>query len=341
MYFRAAFDPHRGGDWGPRGDSRAGPRYEGSAIILETHGGPEIPGKPSFALKGPLMKTLSLAFLATLSGLPLAAAGQSVNHKFPLWDGQESVAEYAKRSKLEPTLTLDLGNAKWEGVLIPAGTFVMGSPAGEAKTEKESALEAQHKVTLSEPFYLGKFELTQIQYEKVTGVNPSGTKGETLPVHNVSWQDAQDFCAKMSRQVSRSVQLPTEAQWEYACRAGTTTAYHSGNMIADLDKVGWHHGNSGGKLHPCGELLPNAWGVYDMHGNIREFVRDLFADAPLADAIDPTGPREGDPKNHVVRGGAYTANAATALNCRAAVRRPTESLGNTGFRIMVSVPPPK
>ena len=287
------------------------------------------------------MKTLSLTLLSSLSGLWLVATGQSEPGQFPLWDGQESVAGYAKRAKLEPILTLDLGTAKWEGMLIPAGKFLMGSPAGEAKTEKESALETQHKVTISEPFYLGKFELTQAQYEKVMGVNPSGAKGDNLPVHNVSWQDAQDFCAKASRLVNRTVQLPTEAQWEYACRAGTTSAYYSGNSIADLDKIGWHHGNSGGKLHPCGELRPNAWGIYDMHGNIREFVRDLFADAPLADATDPTGPKEGDPKNHVVRGGAYTANAATALNCRAAVRRPTESLGNTGFRIMVSVTPPK
>jgi formylglycine-generating enzyme required for sulfatase activity len=287
------------------------------------------------------MRNLSLAFLVSLSSPLLVVEGQSESGKFPLWDGKESIADYAKRAKLEPTLTLELGGVKWEGMLIPAGRFVMGSPPGEAKTEKESAIETQHKVTISEPFYLGKFELTQAQFEKVMGVNPSGTKGDNLPVHNVSWQDAQDFCGKVSRMVNRSAQLPTEAQWEYACRAGTTTAYHSGNQIADLNKVGWHGGNSGGKVHPCGEALPNAWGVYDMHGNIREFVRDLFLDAPLADATDPTGPKEGDPKNHVVRGGAYTANAALALNCRAAVRRPTENLAVTGFRIMVSMAAPK
>jgi formylglycine-generating enzyme required for sulfatase activity len=217
----------------------------------------------------------------------------------------------------------------------------MGSPPGEAKTEKESAIEARHKVTLREPFYLGKFELTQAQYEKEMGANPSKTKGDKLPVHNVSWEDAQEFCSKLSRRVKRPVQLPTEAQWEYACRAGTTTAYHSGDGIADLNKVGWHGGNSGKTLHPGGELQPNAWGLYDMHGNVREFVRDLFEEAPLYDAADPTGPKEGDPKNHVVRGGAYTANAAVALNCRAAARRPTESLAMNGFRIMVPVSAPK
>jgi len=281
------------------------------------------------------MKTFPLALLLSLcSRFPVAA---DPPRNFPLWDGKESIADYAKRTRLEPTLTLDQGGVSWEGVLIPAGSFVMGSPAGEAKTARESALETQHKVTIREPFYLGKFELTQTQYEKVTGANPSVVKGEQLPVHNVSWQDAQDFCAKFGGRLNRSVQLPTDAQWEYACRAGSSTAYCSGGQIADLNKVGWYGGNSGGKPHPGGELAPNAWGLYDMHGNIREFVRDLFSDAPLADATDPEGPKEGDPKNHIVRGGAYTANAAVALNCRAAVRRPTESLAITGFRIMVPV----
>ena len=283
------------------------------------------------------MKTVSLALILSLTGLFLASAGQPTAGKFPLWDGKESVADYAKRAKLEPTLTLDLGGVQWEGVLIPAGTFVMGSPPGETKNEKAAAIEKQHKVTISEPFYIGKFELTQAQYQKVMGVNPSGNKGDKLPVCNVTWQNTQDFCTKLSMLVKRPVHLPTEAQWEYACRAGTTTAYHNGNTIADLNKVGWHGGNSGGKLHPGGELMPNAWGVYDMHGNVREFVRDLFVEAPLADAVDPTGPKEGDPKNHVVRGGAFTANAAFAGNCRAASRKPTENLAMTGFRIMVTV----
>ncbi len=226
-------------------------------------------------------------------------------------------------------------------MLIPAGTFVMGSPPGEARTEKETAFEKQHTVAITRPFYLGKYELTQVQYQKATGANPSTSKGDDLPVHNVSWKDADDCCQKMSKLVGRPVLLPTEAQWEYACRAGTTTTYHSGKTIADLDKVGWHAGNSGGKLHPVGQKIPNAWGLYDMHGNIREFVHDLYGAIPEGAATDPTGPKEGDAKNHVVRGGAYTANAATALNCRAACRKGTESLTITGFRIAVPLPTDK
>ncbi len=281
---------------------------------------------------------LSLALLIAIA--PFSSAAEPP--KFPLWDGKETVADYAKRTKLEPTLTLDLGDGvKWEGALIPAGTFVMGSPKGEAKTEKEAAAEKQHKVTISQPFYMGKYELTQAQYQKVMSANPSANKGDNLPIHGVSWKDTQDFCEKLSKQTGKQAQLPTEAQWEFACRAGTTTAYHSGNTIDDLNKVGWYGGNSGGKVHAVGEKTPNAWGLYDMHGNIREFVWDLYSETPLEDAVDPTGPKEGDPKNHIVRGAAYTANAAVALNCRAASRRPTENLASTGFRIAVALPAPK
>ena len=283
------------------------------------------------------MKTIQTAILhLILVTFTLAADG-----KYPQWDGRETTAEYAKRANLEPTLTLNVGGGvKWEGVLIPAGTFVMGSPAGEAKTEEQSAMEKQHKVTITRPFYLGKFELTQAQYQKVMSDNPSGTKADDLPVHNVSWQNAHDFCEKLSKQLGRTVQLPTEAQWEYACRAGTTTAYHTGNTITDLDNAGWHGGNSERKLHPGGQKTPNAWGVYDMHGNIREFTHDYFDGKPLDDATDPTGPKDGDSKSHVVRGGAYTAAAAVVLNCRAAIRKPTEALALTGFRVLVALPTP-
>jgi formylglycine-generating enzyme required for sulfatase activity len=274
------------------------------------------------------------AFFLTMSALFAADAPKP----FPQWDGKETVVEYAKRANLEPTLTFDIGgNVKWEGMLVPAGSFLMGSPKGEPKTEKEAEIENQHKVTITQPFYMGKLELTQAQYQKVTGANPSITKGDDLPVHNVSWQDAQDFCEKLGKQLGRDVQLPTEAQWEYACRAGTTTAYYNGNSIADLDKAAWFGANSGYKIHPGGEKVANAWGLYDMLGNVREFVRDCYDEAPKPDAVDPTGPNPGDPKNHVVRGGAYTANAAMALNCRCATRRPTEKLGPNGFRIIVAV----
>lgn len=142
-------------------------------------------------------------------------------------------------------------------------------------------------------------------------------------------------CDRLTKQLGRPVQLPTAAQWEYACRAGTTTAYHSGNTIADLEKVAWIGSNSEHRFHRGGEKEPNAWGLFDMHGNAREFVRDLYDESPKEDAADPTGPKEGDPNNHIVRGGAYAANAAVALNCRSASHKPTQVLSLNGFRIIV------
>ena len=280
------------------------------------------------------MKALVLLLLNT--SLLLAA-----DPVYPAWDGHETVEAYAKRATLAPAVTLDLGGGvKWEGVLIPAGSFVMGSPAGEAKTPEESAMEKQHKVTLTQPFYIGRLEITQAQYQRVMNDNPSPAKADELPVHGVTWQNAQDFCDKLGKQIARDVQLPTEAQWEYACRAGTTTAYYNGNDFAGLDKIAWYGANSERKLHPGAQKQANPWGVFDMIGNAREFVRDLYSTEPLSDATDPTGPKEGDAKNHVVRGAAYTANAAVALNCRCAARRPTESLAMNGFRILVSVTAP-
>ena len=257
---------------------------------------------------------------------------------YPDWDRAEPVEAYARRANLPPTLTLDLGGGvTWEGVLIPAGSFVMGAPPSESRNEIEAMLEKPHTVRLTRPFYIGKYELTQAQYERIMDANPSVTKGSTLPVHNVSWQNAQEFCQKASAKTGRRVDLPTDAQWEYACRAGTRTVYCSGNTIEDLTRVGWWADNSGKQLHPVGELPANGFGLHDMHGNVREFVRDLFENTSLEDAVDPVGPATGDPNNHVVRGGAYTANAALAGNCRAAVRRPTEVLTITGFRIIVEV----
>jgi formylglycine-generating enzyme required for sulfatase activity len=278
------------------------------------------------------MKALPL-FLLLLCTLPLLAADDK---KFPQWDNKQSIQDYAKSANLQATLTLNLGDGvTWEGVLAPAGTFTMGSPESEGPGRQPA--EKQHKVTLTKPFYIGKFELTQKQYEKVTGQNPSTIKGDDLPVANLTAADAQDFCDKMSKLTGKAVKLPTEAQWEYACRAGTTTAYNTGEKPEDLERAAWFGANSDKKPHPVGQKAPNNWGLYDMHGNIREYTRDLYKPDPQPDATDPEGPKDGDTKNHVVRGGAFTANALKAGNCRSASRRPTEGKTLTGFRIIVEI----
>ena len=256
-----------------------------------------------------------------------------------LWDGHESIADYAQRVNLPPTKTLDLGGGvKMELVLIPAGKFIMGTPepapvdeegfhkkivTGQAllaasaaallvmltvviiravrnkrrpqlslgllllvtvaaggcvlsglhwwhsvqtleKANAEYAVaqarynaaspdeKPAHPVTLTQPFYMGKFAVTQVHYQAVTGQNPSLFKDRDNPVEMVSWDDAQAFCKKLTEQTKQAVRLPTEAEWEFACRAGTRTTYHSGDTEADLAHVAWYSANSGGTMHPVG-----------------------------------------------------------------------------------------
>jgi formylglycine-generating enzyme required for sulfatase activity len=137
---------------------------------------------------------------------------------------------------------------------------MMGSDSGDSDEKPV------HKVTLPQPFYLGKFEVTQEQWQAVMGSNPSNFKGPKLPVENVSWEDCQGFLAKLQEKTGRKFVLPTEAQWEYACRAGTT-----GDYAGNLDAMAWYDRNSGSTTHPVGQKQPNAWALYDMHGNVWEW----------------------------------------------------------------------
>ncbi len=156
--------------------------------------------------------------------------------------------------------------------LIPAGEFTMGSPGTESDRRAD---ETQHRVTLTKPFYLGVTEVTQEQYQKVMGSNPSGFKGPQNPVEQVSWNDAVAFCRKLSELPSEKsggyvYRLPTEAEWEYACRAGTTTTYSFGDSESELGAYAWYIDNSGRTTHPVGGKRPNACGLYGMHGNVFE-----------------------------------------------------------------------
>jgi formylglycine-generating enzyme required for sulfatase activity len=171
-----------------------------------------------------LILALPLLWIAAWGDSP-AEEKPAEKKDYSLWDGKESVAEYAKRAGLEPEMSLDLGDGvKMEFVLIPAGKFKMGSPNEEK--DRSECEGPQHEVTLGNPFYMGKFEVTQEQYEKITKSNPSDFKGVRNPIENVSWDDAREFCKKMSQKTGRSVWLPSEAEWEYACRAGSTTPIH-------------------------------------------------------------------------------------------------------------------
>jgi formylglycine-generating enzyme required for sulfatase activity len=261
-----------------------------------------------------------IAALAFVLAFWMRSASAEENLKqAPPWDGKETVADYAKRAGLEASKILDLGDGvKLEFVLVPPGTFTMGGPAGESKRPGDAEVEKPHKVTITQPYYLAKFELTQAQYEKVCGSNPSSKQDAAMPVSDVTWDDATAFCKKASALLKCSIDLPTEAQWEYACRAGTQTVFYTGNDDAALDKAGWYSANSGGRVHAGGEKAPNAFGLYDMLGNVRELCSDFFAPYEEKDATDPRGPENGE--KHISRGGAYPA--VMSAICRCASRTP-------------------
>ena len=176
-----------------------------------------------------------------------------------------------------------------EIVLLPAGTFTMGSPTDEQDRESD---ETQHVVTISQPFYIGAYEVTQAQWEALMGGNPSHNAGNpNHPVENVSWNDCQDFILALNALVQGTFRLPTEAEWEYACRAGTTTRFYWGEDPQGAYE--WYFSNSGQQSQPVGQKLPNPWGLYDMGGNVLEWCLDWYGDYPSGSVTDPSGPASG------------------------------------------------
>jgi len=204
-----------------------------------------------------------------------------------------------EEKKAKPILQVDLGKGvKLEMLLIPAGKFMMGSPESEVGRKSD---ETQREVTLSKPFYMGKYEVTQEQWQAVMGNNPSRTKGAKLPVTNVSWNDCQDYIKKLNGKTNGGYRLPSEAEWEYACRAGTTTAYSFGVNITPRDAN--YDGSKIGKPVAVGSYKANAFGLYDMHGNVKEWCEDWYGDYPAGSVKDPKGPETGPYR--VLRGGSY------------------------------------
>jgi formylglycine-generating enzyme required for sulfatase activity len=231
--------------------------------------------------------------------------------------------------KLAPIIRNSIG---MEFILISAGEFFMGSVNGD---DDENPVR---KVQISQLFYLGNYPVTQAQWVEVMGDNPSRFKGDpNLPVEQVSWDDTQEFLKKLNaREHHRSYRLPTEAEWEYACRAGSTGAYCFGDDKAKLKEYAWYNENSGRATHPVGQLKPNAWGLYDMHGNVLEWVQDWYArdyyykQRPNPDT-NPQGPEGGEMR--VLRGGSFWATQRDArCACRFRVG-PNLRDDRLGFRI--------
>ena len=201
----------------------------------------------------------------------------------------------------EPSFTNSIG---MEFVLIPAGTFRMGSPYLDAEAPDNE--KPAHRVTISPPFLLGRYPVTQTQWTAVMGNNPSLFKNNpNHPVESVSWDDVQTFLRKLNEQEGKEdYRLPTEAQWEYACRAGTETSrYHS-----EVNAIAWYLGNSNDQTQPVGQKLPNTWGLYDMLGNVWEWCQDGARTYTADTAVDPMGPIGADALR-VVRGGSWYDSA--------------------------------
>jgi formylglycine-generating enzyme required for sulfatase activity len=257
--------------------------------------------------------------------------------------------EPSKEVSVAPTITenpITIPGLNFEMMPIPAGTFVMGSPDDEKDRDVGGNEGPQTTVTITKPFWLGKTEVTQAQWKAVMGNNPSYHTGDDLPVEMISWSDAAAFCQKLNEMARDTLPagyhytLPTEAQWEYACRAGTTTRFYYGDDPGynQLEKYAWYGVNNSGKTHPVGGKLPNDWGLHDMHGNVWEWCLDFKGDYYGGRVTDPQGSQSGT--DRVFRGGGWND---VAKYCRSAFRNGRRPHGSNssdlGFRVALSSVP--
>ncbi|MEO6390517.1 MAG: formylglycine-generating enzyme family protein [Pyrinomonadaceae bacterium] len=206
-------------------------------------------------------------------------------------------------------------------VYVPAGSFDMGSVDGEADEKPV------HRVIISQGFYLGKTEVTQAQWKAVMGANPSKNQGDDLPVEQVSWDDVQEFIRRLNAQSNGVIyRLPTEAEWEYACRAGTT-----GRYAGDLEAMAWYLSNSGSATHPVGQKQPNAWGLYDLYGNVGEWVQDWYGSYREGEQTDPK--RESSGPGRALRGGTFRSRAELLRSSFRGFNTPDSRFSPYGFRL--------
>jgi len=231
-------------------------------------------------------------------------------------------------------------------VFIPAGEFVMGSPEHEEGRDAEREGK-RHKVQLTKPFYLGKYEVTQPEWQKLMPKNPSYFIGESLPVDSVRWPECQGFVKRLNTSLPSpsgrgaggegpSFALPTEAQWEYACRAGTQTPYSFGGDENELGDHAWYRPNHADTKHPVGQKKPNNWGLYDMHGNAWEWCEDWYGPYPTGELTDPTGPDVGT--DRILRGGSGWNPAPLLRSARRQFEKPSHLTHTVGCRLVLNIP---
>ena len=251
------------------------------------------------------------------SGRRLLSGGYG---RYPDWGLRAAMSPVGRRTPRE--LTLDLGGGvTMEMVYIAPGKFIMG---GERETDGrfECVEVPKREVTITRGYYLGKYPVTQAQFQAVMGSNPSrSSKDPNAPVDNVSVTDAHEFAQKAAEKTGRDVRLPTEAEWEFAARAGTDTKWFFGDDPAKLGEYAWFQGNSDGRTHPVGQKKPNPWGLYDVYGNVAERVSDVYDRNYYARGatVDPTGPDQGDQSRFeytiaAPRSGKYVLTAQVVTN---------------------------
>jgi len=288
-----------------------------------------------------IFSAIPFVLLIAIASLVSASGGRQVTFDPKPKAEKPRPAKPRKKPQSKPTKP-DLAI---EMVLVPAGSFTMGGNQGQ-DDERPG-----HVVTISQPFYLGTYEVTQAQWTAVMGTNPSYFKGDNRPVEQVSWNDVQEFLRRLNAMTSGGYRLPTEAEWEYACRAGTVD-----DSVLDLTKVAWFGDNSGdhpvqsdelwkddeqsygmkilannGRTHSVGKKKPNAWGLYDMYGNVWELCQDWYAPYPGESQTDPAGPAMGP--GRVSRGGCWLL---TSRYCRPTLRnfqRSDAAFNTLGLRL--------
>ncbi|MEA1936213.1 MAG: formylglycine-generating enzyme family protein [Thermodesulfobacteriota bacterium] len=226
--------------------------------------------------------------------------------------------------------TYTVPSINYKMVYLKPGTFMMGSPSSESKRDSD---ERQHKVTLTKGFYMGTTEVTQKQWRTIMGNNPSNFKGDNRPVESVSWNDAKEFIRKLKqREGTDTYRLPTEAEWEYACRAGSKSRFCFGDSDSGLGGYAWYRSNSSSKTHPVAGKKPNAWGLYDMHGNVWEWCEDWYGKYPSSHVTDPKEHSSGSYR--VLRGGSWLSYARSIRSANHSRNNPDLRFNNFGFRVV-------
>jgi formylglycine-generating enzyme required for sulfatase activity len=213
---------------------------------------------------------------------------------------------------------------------IPAGEFLMGSSSYSRET-------TVHQVRLGADFWIGRNEVTQDEYRQVMGISPTGFQGDARPVEQVSWEDAAEFCRRLGAREQKTYRLPTEAEWEYTCRAGSRAAFCYGDDDTRLGEFAWYDASAGAKTHPVGSRKPNAWGIYDMHGNVWEWCQDWDGDDfySTGPGTDPKGPSTGEYR--VLRGGCWYNRPVFCRSARRDSNRPDYRDDGIGFRVVLQV----